>query len=180
MSQPTPQNIDGVVRTLRIIVFAQIVGVLLFTGFVFFMLAPGEDAAPGADAADNALPLMTVMAMGFLFMAATARFVLIPVLTVAQRRQFAARAENLSPDERKTALLPMYQTLTIISVAILEGAAFFAAIAYMLEGHPLTLVCVLILVTGILLHFPSRGRVESWVDGQLRRAEEDQMLQQSR
>lgn len=59
--------------------------------------------------------------------------------------------------------LALYQTRMIIGLAILEGAAFFNCIAYLLEGRWWTLLAVAVLVARMLASFPTRTRLRQWV-----------------
>ncbi len=72
----------------------------------------------------------------------------------------------------------LYQTRCILGAAPLEGAAFFQLIAYYLEGLPLYLGLAGGLLVLLLLRFPTRHGVESWVTAQREMVEvlkQDQM-----
>ena len=62
----------------------------------------------------------------------------------------------------------------IIAAAILEGAAFFLLIAYLLEGQAICLAAACLFVTLIAAKFPTRTGVESWTEKQ------SYLLQQAR
>ena len=64
-------------------------------------------------------------------------------------------------------LLPLYTTQLILGAAINEGMAFFAAIAYMLERHPIALGTAIVLLGGLIARFPTADRVNAWLDQQL-------------
>ena len=59
---------------------------------------------------------------------------------------------------------------------MLEAPAFANLIAYMIEGQMLSVVLTASLLLGILLGFPTAGRVTAWVDDQQRLIEEEQAL----
>ena len=59
----------------------------------------------------------------------------------------------------------------IIGAAFLEGPAFLALIAYMIEGHVVSLAIAAVMLLGLMAHFPTVGRVETWVEHQLGRVE---------
>lgn len=65
----------------------------------------------------------------------------------------------------------LYQTPTIVQQALLEGAAFFQVIAYLLEGQPLNLGLTLGLILRLTLLFPKREAVERWIGTQRDRME---------
>jgi hypothetical protein len=50
---------------------------------------------------------------------------------------------------------------------LLEGAAFFATIAYMLERNPLALATAIVLLGTLAARFPTSDRVNAWLDRQL-------------
>jgi hypothetical protein len=54
----------------------------------------------------------------------------------------------------------------IIGMALLEGAAFYQAIAYYVEGQPLALGLGCLLLLGLIVQFPTRSRVERWLENQ--------------
>ena len=64
-------------------------------------------------------------------------------------------------------LAVLFMTRTIAACAILEGAAFFLLIAYLLEG-------TLILVMG--RHFTTRSALVHWIENQARRIDEERQL----
>jgi hypothetical protein len=55
----------------------------------------------------------------------------------------------------------------IVGMAMLEGAAFFCLIAYIVEGNVLPLTAAGGLLFLMLFSFPTHDRVEEWVNGQL-------------
>ena len=55
-------------------------------------------------------------------------------------------------------LLGVFYTRTIVGAAILEGAAFLGAIAYLLERSPLSLAAAILLILGIAVHMPHHDR----------------------
>jgi hypothetical protein len=63
-------------------------------------------------------------------------------------------------------LLAVYQMRTIIAAALLEGAVFFMAVAYLLEGHVLALGLGALLALAVAAHFPTAAGVAAWVDEQ--------------
>ena len=70
-----------------------------------------------------------------------------------------------SKDE-KSALVTIYQTSLIMGLAMLEGAAFFNLIIFLLEGKAVTLISALALLLVEVVRFPTRSGVESWVENQ--------------
>jgi hypothetical protein len=61
-------------------------------------------------------------------------------------------------------LCGIFQTRLIIGFAMLEGAAFLQAIAYMVEGQLFSLAIGLALVLVMAMAFPTRSRLENWIE----------------
>jgi hypothetical protein len=63
-----------------------------------------------------------------------------------------------------SALAPNYQVEHIIKMAILEGAAFFNGVAYMLEKFWWSLAAMGFIVFLMLIQFPSRSKINAWIE----------------
>ena len=87
----------------------------------------------------------------------------ISLVTANARRRIAEEtSEEQGSKERR--FLSVFQTRTIIGAAVIEGAAFLAAIAYMLERSPAVLGLAALLLLGVTMHFPTESRIISWVE----------------
>jgi hypothetical protein len=73
--------------------------------------------------------------------------------------------QTIAADFRTDAskLLAVRQTSMIVGLALLEGAAFFACIAYLLEGQLWVLAIILTAMVLMMVSFPTEGRVQSWL-----------------
>jgi hypothetical protein len=95
----------------------------------------------------------------------------IPGLVVSQTRRQIAKGTapkiGKSEEEDAAALLPIYQTQLIVGAALLEGGAFFATIAYMLERNMMALGLAGVLLAVLLTRFPTIARLRSWLDRQV-------------
>lgn len=60
--------------------------------------------------------------------------------------------------------LMLYQTRLIVGLAVLEGAALFNLIAYLIEGRWWSLAVAAVLVAFMLAAFPTRARLRRWVE----------------
>jgi hypothetical protein len=69
-------------------------------------------------------------------------------------------------------LLAVFQSRCVMASALLEGPGFFAGIAYLLEGQPFALGVTAAAVLLMLATFPTRGRVERWLEVQQARVDE--------
>ena len=171
MSQ-LPPNADKsqVLRTMQIIVFALVAGVVAF-GVVAVSQAWGQ---PPGD------PFLEALAAAFAFAALVARIVVPPIMVRVGRQQIKASSgrndTGASDDDHWTSeterqLYGVYQMKLIVGTAILEGAAFFSLYAYMMGRHWWSLCVSAALLAAMLAGFPTQGRVEAWVEEQRRSLE---------
>jgi hypothetical protein len=184
-----PDVLEPIVRTCQIIVSALIMGVTTFLLISLFLVptainpgpalvAGGPGVPPLPQLAGPGVPLITYIAVGMGIAGLVLSFV-IPSMIVASARRKIAKGMWTPPvkqDPTKLAqILPagdtgklafVYQTQLIIGSAICEGMAFFAAIAYMLERNTLALGMALILLACLAIRFPTRNRVNAWIDHQ--------------
>ena len=64
----------------------------------------------------------------------------------------------------------------IIGAAFLEGPAFANFVGYMTEPHIVSAIVGVLLILAVLAEFPTVGRVESWLEQQLRLLQEEREL----
>ena len=147
-------GLPAVVRSLQIVVFAMMAGVVAFSIVALLMGKPADGT-----------PLLTYVAAGATAAAIVTRLV-VPriyishaVERLAAPTDLAARGEG--PTEQQ--LANVFSTATILGVALLEGAAFFNLVAYLLEAQLLSLLIVGMLLLAMGLHFPLLGSVTAWV-----------------
>ena len=169
-----PDALQPLTRTCQIIVAALIMGVVIFLAIILLFLpaqglmapAPGG-GAPGPAPAEPALPLITYIAVA-IGLADLALSFVVPSFSVAKLRRQIARGElpKIKGDDTG-ALAQVYQTQLIIGAAMLEGGAFFAAIAYMLERQTMAAAMALVLLVVLAARFPTGDRIRAWLDHQL-------------
>jgi hypothetical protein len=82
-------------------------------------------------------------------------------------------AKQIYPAGDTGSLAQLYQTQLIVGAAMLEGAAFFAGIAFMLERNPIAAAVALVLLAVLAARFPTRDRVAGWLDRQLELIKEE-------
>ena len=169
--------IDKTLQTLRIIVGVMVVGLLAMIA-VSATIGPSQakaaaPAAPVRVPADAKLPVITVLA---LLMAATLVPLSVALSGITTDTLRKKRAAGASKDEDDVpALMTIFQTKTIIASALTEAPAFFAAIAYLIEGNPMALALAGVLTVIVAMRFPVRRRVEHWLAGQLERLGRDRV-----
>jgi hypothetical protein len=179
--------LEPITRICQIIVIALIMGVSIFLLITLFLVpaainpgpapAAGGPGAPALPPLDGpGVPLITYLAVGMGITGLVLSFIIPGVVVASARRQIAkgtwapmsdpTKSGKIYPAGDTGKLAVVYQTQLIIGSALCESMAFFAAIAYMLERNPLALGMALILLAAIAVHFPTRGRVNTWIDQQ--------------
>lgn len=140
------QSPEAMVRTLRIIVFAMIVGVLALTA------AAGAFAPLGApDEAIKSIFVLVVATMGVSF---GLGYALV-------RKQILARAcrqasERPARDDTHALAMRTYQTLGILGAAAAEGVGSLGAVAVLVTGYWPLAVVPLAAVVLLAMQVPSR------------------------
>lgn len=165
----TPEAPDSVamlamrVRTLQIIIGALVAGLLTFiliVSFISFFRA--HAAAPN-------MPIITYVAC-FLACIQFPLSLIVPSQVVASgRKQLATKP----PADDTFALMNLYQTKTIITGALRQGVGFLAAIAFMIERQPISLGLAVVCMVAVAVLFPTRERVDQWLDDQLVRLSQE-------
>ena len=145
-NQKMPTDPGKVATQLTIIVCALVMGCLLFGGFVVFQGALNQPAQKMQ---------LSLMAAGMAVTNTIMAFVIPPIIVKAITRN--------SEGNRPT-YLQAYLVKTIVAVALLEGATFFVLFTVMTEHHWWSLAIVALLVGFMLIHIPSRMRIEQWLD----------------
>lgn len=146
-------------RTCQIIIGALVMGVVSFLVIVVLFIRLEKPLDP---------PIITYVALAMGASVLAMSFFVPGAVITQMRRQIAKGAappSGKSPEE-KTVLLPIYQTQLIIGAALLEGGAFFATIAYMLERKPIALAAAGVLLGVLLTRFPTIDRLRGWIDRQ--------------
>ena len=159
---------------MQIIVGALAAGVLIFLGIVVFQ-AWLDERGP----ADNSL--ITYIAAGYAVFAVIASIIVPYVIAGSMRQSLIDPRTPTSPQTNDPGtgeladigpLAQMYQTLLIIRAAIIEGAAFFCLVAYMLERQSIGLIIAAVLLLMLFALIPTLSRLESWVENELVNAEQ--------
>jgi hypothetical protein len=147
---------------MQIIVGALAIGIINFLGVIFALdldlSAQGVPASP---------PWLSYAAVGGSVVAVILSLI-VPVFFSKQAEQSLATpnaAELDSTAVRKAAQI--YQAQLMVRCALVEGAAFFCLVAYMLERQTASVITAVVLLVVILLHIPSSSRIEAWIEQRL-------------
>jgi len=144
MSQQPP-TLAQIVRGTQILTVALTIGVVGFMAIAVVVGGALDNSPSGV--------LISGIAAGYTVIAFVLHLV-IPSMIAGQHRSDAS-------DEQ---LGSLFQRQTIVSVALLEGAAFFNIIACMIEHNRWSLAVAGGLVFWMLARFPTQTRVEHWVE----------------
>ena len=157
------------VTTMQIIAGALIMGVVTFTAVAVVMVI--NNGGQGTNPQPSGVPLVSIIAGLMLLINAPLSLFLPGGMALAAMRNIVAgrwhppHGSDPSIDwtnERK--LIGVRQTSMIIALALIEGAAFCAAIGYLLEGSPIALGVVVVALGLLVWHFPTEGGVREWLD----------------
>ncbi len=171
------------VRTLQIIIFALVAGIVMFTIFVVCNPPAANLPAPPKN------PGFDYFAIG-LFAAGLLASMIVPRLIIgAQVPKIAdgtwmprvgASAQPPGFDTDSAKLLAIYATSKIVSAALLEGPAFAATSAFMIGRNPAMLAVVVVAVAILVIMIPTRSRVQQWLERQQHYIDEMRQLAGSR
>lgn len=161
-------SVQNLARVMQIIVGAMAAGLVVFLAIVLVM--ERIDPPGGPDRAFIlGLPMMTLLAVIFGFTCPLMSFVIPGLIADGGLKQLANRAPTAEPADDAAAIGQLFQTRLIIASALIEGAAFLALIAYMLEHHPVALGVAVALIAVLLSRIPTLDRVQGWMDEQTAR-----------
>jgi hypothetical protein len=150
-------------RVMQLIAASLLLGVPLFLGIVLFLVHgqnQGFGQLPPGD-----LPTISLVAV---VMAVTSVPLAFFVPGVIARGHVTQLAAGPKADRREDVarLLAIRQTAMIVGMAVVEGVAFLACIAYLLEARVFVLAVVGVALGCLLAQFPTEGRVRAWLRAQ--------------
>jgi hypothetical protein len=182
-SQDWKEAVAPVVRVAQIIIGALIVGCLVF-GVIASVQAGAVGVQPG-----RVPRLLTYVAIAFAATALLARAVVGSMITASGRRRIAEGtwsppAQGGPVNQRlideigdPARLAALFLTRTIVLGALLEGPAFFLLVAHLIEGTLESLIGAAVMLLGLVLSFPTHGRMVSWIEEQLGEIERQRQFQ---
>lgn len=150
-------------KTCQIIAAALMMGVLVFAGVAYTMNPisnpeveqHGEQAEqPDMDEISFGLLVVSVMGLGVL---TARRFVMF-----TQNRalnQMYAESESVDTET----LMGLFQTRLIVSMAMLEGIAFFALVMFIVEGDVRLFGIATLMLVWMGANFPTNHKLQMWV-----------------
>ncbi len=155
------EQMSKVLRTSQIIVVALLTGIMIFLGIAIFKVSENPPILAGP-------PIVTYVCFGFLFLE-TIAWLIVPgvvgkelVRRIAQNQFPPTKSGEQFSDLHSLALA--HQTVTIIAAALVEGGAFFTIIAFLIEGQNTALIATGYTILLLLLTFPTRVKLRSWIE----------------
>jgi hypothetical protein len=181
LTEPQRDHVRTVARTVQIIVGAMGIGVATFFGIAILLV---QQHAQFARAGSRGLTYASI-AVALLV---TVAYMIVPRLIGERMRQAVIDGKsddwgivkNMPNADKLGDLVPImaiYQTRMIVGIALLEGAAFLACIAYLFEHRRITIIIAAALLVGILSQLPTFARVEAWAEDELAETEQLRQLQ---
>jgi hypothetical protein len=174
---------DRLLRSLQIIVAALALGSLVF--LVVALVLAQQDVMPAAwNRSIRFLPILVACGV------AVIRWGVMMLVAASGRRRILAgkfQVTRQPADPRMVAFLErggdrarlfmVHFLRTIVGAAMLEGTAFFVLLMYLaIDRWPWNLAVAGVLIGLIVLHFPTRGSVDAWVDHQQRRIDDERQM----
>jgi hypothetical protein len=155
-------------RTMQLLAAALPGGVVIFMGIALFLVANRPE--PGAPEGPFWL---SWLAVGFVALQAVVVAVFAPLQTRSAVRRAAAGAgrppdPSLAQEWQTDTARPLAiaQTQLLITLALLEGAAFFGCVAYLVEAQPIALAAAAVALVVMLARFPTEARLHAWLEQQ--------------
>jgi hypothetical protein len=176
MSQTAPEpGPDARVRTMQICLGAQAVALLAFFVVALLLRSQGQFGPP---------PEVPVVSYTMVFFTAGVclAWAFVPGISLAAGRHRLAEEESAQAakpgepgGEASRRWYGLCQVNLLMRTALLEGAGFALLAAYLVEGRLWTALLALLLLAAIAAHFPTRDRVEAWVERQRSLAEQERL-----
>ena len=154
-------NFDQQLRVMQIIAGALMMGVITFFGIVL-VITRGNIFGQGNPG------IVTMIAGGFAGLMIVNHLVIPSLITKARLNQLKSWDSDVQNSDLKVAsLLDIYRIQLIMTLAFLEGAAFFNLVSVMIENHVISLIAATVLLGLMAVRFPTRAKVSWWVQDRL-------------
>jgi len=173
--------LTGWLRTLRIIVFALVMGVATYAGFVISQnLGKPHTLGTGLNSTGIVMLVggLVALVLGFV----------VPSFVLATGNVPTNPPPGLTPEQMKMvtpelvrldSILQRLQSSTIIAGALFEGGAFANLFSYSQTRELLHLILGCVLILAIASLFPTSARAQQRVDEMLRRAKDEDSFARS-
>jgi len=162
-----PRDFENHLRGMRIIVVALAMGVVMFS--LIALLISGEAKPDGQ-------PVVAYMGLFFAAVMFVTREVVSKFIVASARKKIASggsqSAQQVTRQISEEATLEekflfTYRVRLIVRAALLEGAAFFNLIAFIIQHEWWSFAIAAVFAAIILSTFPSRNGLLNWIDQQI-------------
>jgi hypothetical protein len=161
-------QLDVRIRVMRIITVAQVLGAGIFLVIVLILRDQGQGGNP-----PNGPISLTSIAWPFC-LGNLAAYVIFPrSVTQSGRQRLTAAGSMLAPPADRAAWYRLFLTQLIIRLVLLQSCTVYVITAFLQEGTLLMLSAAVTFLAAMALHFPSRARVDNWVDVQAELARQE-------
>lgn len=176
---------EKLLRSLQIIVAALALGSLVF--LVVAVVLAQRDVVPAAwNHQIRYLPIVAACVL------VAFRWIVMAFVAASGRRRILAgtfQVTRQGPEPRmvyflegggdRAKLFMVHFMRTIVGAAMLEGVAFLVLVVYLaIDRWPWNLAVAGVLIGLILLHFPTRGKTDAWIDHQQRLLDDERQMSQ--
>ncbi|QDT44892.1 hypothetical protein Pan241w_50080 [Gimesia alba] len=161
-NQPQQLNPEQQIRVMFIIWIAMIIGVVTFGIIAGFK---GLDVEPG-----DGLSIITYLgiAMSALMLVLRTFVPNLVARNLFKQTMQAAQAEGNQDEEQMLGrFYATFMTRMIIGLALLEGAAMFNLVVFMVESQILSIVAVGILLLVMIASIPTKSKLDGWIRNQM-------------
>lgn len=162
---------DKALRTMQIIAGALIAGVLSFAGVASVIVLGQAPVVKPAGQPEVANHVLKLIAFGVFFLNAILSFIVpkwISRFSVNGVAKMVQDGTLTGPKELLGRLLSVAQTKTIVALALVEGASFFALIVVIVTKSFELMSVVGASFCFMTAHFPTKLRVARWLEEQQR------------
>lgn len=170
LTEPQREHVRLATRTAQVISISLAAGVIFFAAVVLSLT--GQKPPAGAPQ----VPILSYAAVAIALVAMVMRLI-VPGMLAARTRSAVVQRDTArvpQPTLANTAelgdiapLMGVFQTKVIVGTALLEGAAFFCLVAYLIERQPSSLVVAGVLFCLLIGQIPTVGRTMTWIESEL-------------
>jgi hypothetical protein len=158
MQSSPPKDKESALRTMQIVAGAMIMGVLAFGAIATFMVV-----GAGGEAQESLSVAPVAAGISLLLLVVSA---IVPANLSVQRSSSTAAGAPGQSDAQTLLFYEAYQKRMIVRFALVEGAAFLNLAAALIDKQPYSLALAGLMAAVMILGFPTRGRVESFIKSQ--------------
>ncbi|MFQ5489203.1 MAG: hypothetical protein ACE5GE_00665 [Phycisphaerae bacterium] len=174
MSASAESNVPlAPLRTVQIIVMAMCAGCVASGAVAVLLHRTLADTSPKSQPA----AWVTMIAVAYAASMLPVGFLLPAWLTSGQIRRVSVQAAGSEDPNRDAAwLAKAFVTETIIGAALVEGAALFGSVAYLVEGDTLSLAAGGVMLAVLIGRFPTQNRLTGWLTARLQQLKEARLF----